>query len=123
MKLLLDMNLPPRLADKFSAKGVEARHWSQLGAPDAADAEIMRFAADADYIVLTFDLDFSAILAATKGSGPSVVQIRALDLTSETVFDFILSALRQVERELKDGAILTVDTRRARIRLLPLGER
>jgi predicted nuclease of predicted toxin-antitoxin system len=28
-------------------------------------------------IVLTHDLDFSAILAATKGDKPSVVQVRA----------------------------------------------
>jgi len=30
-----------------------------------------------DYTVLTLDLDFSAILAATQGRKPSVVQLRS----------------------------------------------
>jgi predicted nuclease of predicted toxin-antitoxin system len=33
---------------------------------DAADSEIMAYAAKHDYVVLTHDLDFSAILAATQ---------------------------------------------------------
>ena len=41
----------------------------------------MMFAATHNYIVLTHDLDFSAILAATRGEKPSVVQIRADDVS------------------------------------------
>jgi hypothetical protein len=36
---------------------------------DAPDVEIMAYAAKYDYVVLTHDLDFSAILAATQPSG------------------------------------------------------
>ena len=36
-----------------------------------------------NYIVLTHDLDFSAILAATHGEKPSVVQIRADNVSPE----------------------------------------
>ena len=104
----------------FAEKGIEANHWSQLGSPDAEDAEIMRFAKSGGYIVLTFDLDFSAILAATQGYGPSVVQIRTPNVTPEDIFEFLFNALRQTARELDEGAILTVDMRRTRLRLLPL---
>ena len=43
---------------------------------DAADIKIMAYAAEHGNIVLTHDLDFSAILAVTQGTKPSVVQIR-----------------------------------------------
>ncbi len=41
MKLLLGMNLPPHWGAKLSNLGLEAIHWSSVGAPNAADIEIM----------------------------------------------------------------------------------
>ena len=77
MKLLVDMNLSPRWKRFLADAGIEAAHWSDLGASNAPDAEIMAFAKAHDYVVLTHDLDFSAILAATHGEKPSVVQVRS----------------------------------------------
>jgi predicted nuclease of predicted toxin-antitoxin system len=57
--------------------GIEAEHWSMLGANNAPDSEIMGYARANNYVVLTHDFDFSAILAATHGEKPNVVQIRA----------------------------------------------
>ena len=37
MKILLDMNPPPKLAGLISDKGVEAKHWYHLGAPVATE--------------------------------------------------------------------------------------
>jgi predicted nuclease of predicted toxin-antitoxin system len=59
--------------------GCEAVHWSIVGKADATDSEIMAFAAANDYVVLTNNLDFAAILASTHHKKPSVVQIRAED--------------------------------------------
>jgi predicted nuclease of predicted toxin-antitoxin system len=71
MKLLIDMNLSPRWIHTFARSGIEALHWSTVGACDAPDSVIMAFAKGNDYIVLTHDLDFSAILAATAGTSPA----------------------------------------------------
>jgi predicted nuclease of predicted toxin-antitoxin system len=68
MKLLLDMNLSPRWLRVLADAGFEAVHWSACGKGGAADTEIMGFAKANDYVVLTYDLDFSAILAATGGT-------------------------------------------------------
>jgi predicted nuclease of predicted toxin-antitoxin system len=81
MKLLVDMNLSPRWVAVLADAGVEAAHWSTLGTSNAPDLEIMAYAKADDYIVLTHDLDFSAILAVTHGEKPSVVQIRSDCLT------------------------------------------
>ncbi len=73
-----------------------------------------------DCIVLTHDLDFSAILAATHGEKPSVVQIRAEDVSPNAIGMQVVAALRQMESELKAGAMLTIDPSRTRMNLLPL---
>lgn len=119
MKLLVDMNLSPRWIDLLVDAGIEAAHWSTLGKNNAPDSEIMAYANANDYVVLTHDLDFSAILAATHGKKPSVVQIRAEDVSPDVIGLQVIAALRQMASELEDGALLTVDPNRTRMRLLP----
>jgi len=80
----------------------------------------MQYARAHDYVVLTQDLDFSAILAATAGRKPSVIQIRAENLGAEELVPIVLRALRQLEPELETGALLTIEPARSRITLLPL---
>jgi predicted nuclease of predicted toxin-antitoxin system len=120
MKLLVDMNLSPRWISMLIDAGIEAAHWSTLGANNAPDSLIMSYAHANDYVVLTHDLDFSAILAATHGEKPSVVQIRADDVSPDVIGKQVILALRQMASELEEGALLTVDPNRTRLRLLPL---
>ena len=54
----------------------------------------MRFAKIHDFVVLTHDLDFGSILAATQGKKPSVVQIRAGDVSPDAIGEFVAEALR-----------------------------
>ena len=44
MKLLIDMNLSPRWVEVLAEAGIEAVHWSMVGAKSAPDIEIMAFA-------------------------------------------------------------------------------
>lgn len=120
MKLIIDMNLSPRWVGVLSRVGIEAVHWSTLGAMNAPDSEIMAYASAKDYVVLTHDLDFSAILAATHGEKPSVVQIRAEDVSPDVIGKQVIAALLQMASELEEGALLTVDPSRTRLRVLPL---
>jgi predicted nuclease of predicted toxin-antitoxin system len=120
MRLLVDMNLSPRWVELLTSAGVEAVHWSTVGASNAADTEIMAFAKGNDFVVLTHDLDFSAILAATHGAKPSVVQVRADNLSSELLGSLVVTALKQMAVELEHGALLTIDPKRTRLRILPL---
>ena len=120
MKLLVDMNLSPRWVNLLADAGMVAAHWSTLGANNAPDAEIMAYAREHHWVVLTHDLDFSAILAATHGDKPSVVQIRAEDVSPGVIGAQVVIALRQMTSELEQGALLTVDPSRTRLRVLPL---
>jgi predicted nuclease of predicted toxin-antitoxin system len=120
MKLLIDMNLSPRWAARLEAAGIAAKHWSSLGAHDAPDAEIMSFAKANDYVVLTHDLDFGAILAATQSNKPSVVQIRTDVVDPDAIADPVIGALQAMASELEKGVLLTIDLKRVRLRVLPL---
>ncbi len=71
-------------------------------------------------MVLTNDLDFSAILAATSGRTPSVVQLRAQDLLSEAAMTIVASALEVHREDIERGALLSIDEGGTRVRMLPL---
>jgi predicted nuclease of predicted toxin-antitoxin system len=120
MRVLIDMNLSPRWIDLLSGAGIRAVHWSTIGERNASDQEIMAFAAQHGDVVLTHDLDFGAILAAAQGEKPSVVQIRAVDVSPASIGPQVIAALRQLDNELRAGALVTVDTSRSRLRVLPL---
>jgi predicted nuclease of predicted toxin-antitoxin system len=117
------MNLSPRWARFLAEAGFDATHWSDLGPGNASDAEIMAFARMHDCVVLTHDLDFSAILAATHGEKPSDVQIRSGDVSPEAVGQVVVGALGQMAEELESGALLSVEPNRMRMRLLPIQSR
>jgi predicted nuclease of predicted toxin-antitoxin system len=120
VKLLIDMNLSPRWVQTLSAAGFNAMHWSTVGAATATDAQILAYAIEHDHVVLTHDLDFGAILAATQGTKPSVVQVRSGNISPEVIGPSLIAALRQMAHELEAGALLTLDPVRARLTLLPL---
>lgn len=122
MKLLVDMNLSPRWCEFLQANGWDSIHWSQVGNADASDREVMQWAFAQQRIVLTHDLDYGAMLAATQAIGPSVVQVRVQDVRPEKLGPLLVSVLKQYERELAAGALLIADPVKSRIRLLPLNE-
>jgi len=80
----------------------------------------MTFARQQGYVLLTHDLDFGAILAATRGQKPSVVQLRSENLGIEIIGRSVIDALHEVAADLDDGALVTIDPGRTRVRVLPL---
>jgi predicted nuclease of predicted toxin-antitoxin system len=123
MKLLVDMNMSPRWPGVLAAAGHEAIHWSQLGLAYAPDHEIMSFAAANGYIIFTNDLDFGEILAQTNAPWPSVIQVRVGNLRPEAIGLKVIAALLQSAAELTTGALVSIDPKKTRIRILPLNRR
>jgi len=120
VKLLLDMNIPAAWLPVLAAAGIEALHWRAIGAANAADVLIMEWARVNGYSVFTHDLDYSALLFATRASAPSVIQIRAQDVRPEAASAYVLFALRNASAAIEKGALLTIDPRKHRIHFLPL---
>jgi len=120
VNLIIDMNLSPDWLPPLRAAGHQVQHWRDLGNPRATDQQIMAYAASRGSVVMTHDLDFPSILAATEAGSPSVILLRGEQPTPRRMSFAVLTALRSFEAELSAGALLVVDADRSRIRLLPL---
>ena len=120
MKLLVDMNLSPRWVAALQVAGVEARHWSTVGAPTAPDEDVFNWAAANGFVLLTHDLDYGAILAFSGAVTPSVIQIRSDDLRPEALAGRVASTVERLAQTLADGALVTIEPARERVRILPL---
>lgn len=120
MKLVIDMNLSPEWVQVLERDGWQAVHWSTVGDPRAIDPEIMGWARANDQVVFTHDLGFGTLLALTAAEGPSVIQVRTQDVTPEHLGPTVVAALRAHAPALEDGALVTVDEARSRVRILPI---
>ncbi|MCB0111776.1 MAG: DUF5615 family PIN-like protein [Caldilineaceae bacterium] len=120
MKILLDMNMSHQWVDVFQRQGWEAVHWSSIGNRTDSDELIMQWAIENDHIVFTHDLDFSAILAATNAAAPSVIQLRVQNILPQSMATTVVSVIRICQVQLEEGALLTIDHGKQRIRILPL---
>lgn len=121
MRFLVDMNLSPKWVNALEQSGIEAVHWSAIGSANTSDPEIMAYAKSNGFIVLTNDLDFGSILAATSGDAPSVVQIRADDCRIESIGELVIRSIAQAQDQLTAGALVTIETSKLRITSLPIG--
>jgi predicted nuclease of predicted toxin-antitoxin system len=114
------MNLSPSWVLALEGHGFKAVHWSTVGDGRATDLAIVEWARENGCVVFTNDLDFGAILAVTRAATPSVIQVRAQDLSPGHLTELVVQALRQHEVILRQGALITVDEARLRSRILPL---
>src|SRR5260370_32809401 len=114
------MNLSPDWVAVLQRHGWEAVHWSTVGNPRATDTEIMAWAKTRGHVVFTHDLGFGALLAATDAQGPSIVQVRTQDVTPGHLAGILVAALRAHGVVLEEGALVTIDEARSRVRILPI---
>ena len=120
LKLLIDMNLSKEWIPLLEQEGHSAIHWIDIGDCRTDDIEIMAWARDHGFIVFTHDLDFGHLLALTQASGPSVFQIRGKLVLPEYMGQLVVESLSKYEAELADGALVVVDARKSRVRVLPI---
>ena len=60
------------------------------------------------------------ILASSKDRHPSVVQLRTENVVPEAVVQRVAETMTLVASDLAQGALVTIDPARHRVRLLPL---
>lgn len=123
MRLVLDVNLPPKLAEALRKIGLDAVHWTDVGPTTAPDSEILAWAAANDRAIVTQDLDFPELLALSNARLPSVVLLRNANALGPSLASILKSATEQCRDALNDGAIVVVDARGLRVRTLPIDER
>ncbi len=114
------MNLSPIWVSFLVDSGVEAIHWSSVGNPRATDQELMNWARNDTRVVFTHDLDFGTLLALNGASGPSVLQVRTLNLLPSAIGTNVVGVLNDHAIEFTRGALVTFDGATTRVRILPI---
>ncbi|MPY96985.1 MAG: hypothetical protein GEU97_03160 [Actinophytocola sp.] len=120
MRFLLDANLSPLIAALLTEAGHDTKHVRDVDLRHASDEQIMDFAAECGFVVVSQDTDFTNLLHYRKASGPSLVLLRNLpEVTSVQVSALILGNLDQFEAALVKGAVVSIVDDRIRVRRLP----
>jgi len=112
--------LPRSAAKLLREAGIDTIHVSEIGYSTADDATILQRGREEERIVITFDADFHAFLALSRATTPSVIRIRIEGLYGQKAADLIQAVLTHCTEDLKQGAVVTVQSKRIRVRRLPL---
>ncbi len=120
MKLLLDQGLARSAVTLLRDQGIDTIHVSEIGMSRAEDAKIIKWAREEGCVVATLDADFHTLLALDAVTSPSVIRIRIEKLQAQALTDLLLRVIDECEHELEQGAAVTVEPSRIRIRRLPL---
>ena len=120
MRFLGDAGVSPKTIAHLRQTGHDAVHVRERGLAKAADAAICDFARSDDRVVLTFDLDFGAILALDVQTSPSVIIFRLTDETAPSVNARLDVVIRDQSSTLQEGALVLVEDSRYRVRTLPI---
>jgi predicted nuclease of predicted toxin-antitoxin system len=121
VKLLIDENLPPRLADLLTEAGHPAVHVRDLDAAGSSDPQIIDLALTETRAIVSADTDFGALLASTGATEPSVILVReVVDRRPPELSELLVGCIEQLEAQLTAGAMVALTGSGARVRLLPL---
>ena len=120
MNFLADMGISPSIINQLVTDGHNAIHIASEGMARASDHLILEKARKENRILLTHDLDFTDIMAASKDSLPSIILFRLNNMRPENVYYFLSKIIISHEELLKQGIIVSVNEARIRVRQLPV---
>jgi predicted nuclease of predicted toxin-antitoxin system len=120
MRLLADMHISPRTVAFLRSLGHDVLRVPELLPINAVDEDIVARALAENRTLLTQDLDFSAVIALTGKKYPSLISLRLSSSRIEYVNAVLQKVLPEVEEDVLEGAIVTVEDQRVRRRRLPL---
>ncbi|MGK2958885.1 MAG: DUF5615 family PIN-like protein [Acidimicrobiales bacterium] len=121
MKLLIDANLSPRVAEGLRDATFESTHVADLDLMRASDEEIFDRADEEGFVIVTADSDFGMLLALRRATNPSVIHMRHVaELSPEDHVNLLVSNLPAIADDLERGAIASLSPSRLAVRDLPL---
>ena len=103
MRFLADMGASMRIVEWLRASGHDVIHLRDEKLQKLANGEIFRKAIRERRIVLTFDLDFGEIAAASGGSSVSVILFRLRNTRADFVVQRLNAVLEQSSEALTQG--------------------
>ena len=120
MRILADLHISPRTVEFLQSLGHGAVRVNEILPADAPDQRIVEVARAEGRTILTQDLDFSAIIALSGESTPSLICLRLASSKIEHVNHVLGEAFPHLEQDVKEGVIVTITDASLRRRHLPL---
>jgi len=121
MRLLADMGVSMRVVEWLRTSGHDVVHLRDQGLQRLPNGDIFQKAHVEGRVLMTFDLDFGEIVAASGGQVVSVILFRLHNTRSDHVIKRLETVLNQSSGDLLSGAIVVVEEGRHRVRKLPIG--
>jgi len=120
MRFLADMGISPKTVTFLRGLGHDALHLHEESLDRLEDSAILVKAREEARVLLTHDLDFGDLIAASGAQLPSIIVFRLRDMRPENVNRYLQNIIERYGGTLEKGAIITVTEGRIRVRALPL---
>ena len=120
MKFLADMGISPKTVALLRALGYDATHLQEQGLERLPDSTILTKARQEERILLTHDLGFGELVAASGARLPSVILFRLRNMHPSHVNHSLSQILARYRVELAEGAVISVTEGQIRLRSLPI---
>jgi len=118
--LLADVNISPLVVAALRDLGTTVVRIGEVLDVRSPDEAIVAEAVRAGAILVSRDQDFSAILATTGATRPSLINVRVSDVDPGRLARVIAAALEALRDDLTRGAIVTIDDGGLRVHPLPV---
>lgn len=117
---LANMNISPLTVEALKNHGWDIIRVSEVMDQKSKDIDVLLFAQKQNRVVITQDLDFSQILALRGYPKPSLISLRFENARPDFLTARIIDVVSNMEKELEEGVVVTVDEISARYRNLPI---
>lgn len=117
MRFLADMGISQATVKWLRDQGHDAVHLAEEGLSKMLDEDIMVKAAKEERILLTTDLGFGELAHFSTGQRPSVISFRLHHPRSDEINRRLVFILNNFNEPLEQGAILSIQEGRVRVRL------
>ena len=120
LEFLANMNISPLTVTALRRLGWDIVRVPEIMDSKSKDIAILTYAREHNRVVITQDLDFSSLLALGGYEKPSVINLRFENAKPEFITNRIIEIVNELEKELDEGIVVSVDEVSARYRNLPI---
>ena len=120
LKFLANMNISPLTVEDLKKLGWDIVRVPEIMDIKSKDLQILTYARENNRVVITQDLDFSSLLALSGYEKPSVINLRVDNARPDFITSRIVEIVNELEKELGEGIVVSVDEISARYKSLPI---
>lgn len=120
MRFLADMGISPITVAFLREHGHDALHLHEQDLDRLQDSAILEKALEESRVILTHDLDFGELIAASRAKLPSIIIFRLRNMRPERVNGHLHRLVSEYRESLEQGAVISVTEGQIRVRMLPI---